>query len=282
MDKVYLPDNHKIFSNSQEISEIFAPIKAKFELCSFVYIRTYADSSCFLLTDYSELIQHHLKSGYSVPAPVYIPEEKEQIYNYIPLEIENGFSQARYDHTNMFHIGESMDIIHKQEKYTEIFTVNVPLDAVDDPSIVYLNNKLHFDNFFQEFKLSASHILREVEEAKFILPGEMNGLQAHVPQIKRKTKCDRLFPDIRELAYDHITKRELEALVHLFLGKSVKMIARDMGDISPRTVDDYVNSLKTKLGCFTKVELLSKVWNSNFPYQYIRHHQFGDIDPILS
>lgn len=66
---------------------------------------------------------------------------------------------------------------------------------------------------------------------------------------------------IREASNLGLSKRETECLLHLLEGKSNKEIASQLF-ISVRTVESYIDSIKTKLGCFNKSELLSKAVQS--------------------
>ncbi len=55
-----------------------------------------------------------------------------------------------------------------------------------------------------------------------------------------------------------LTRREIETLEHLMLGLSAKQTASKMF-VSTRTVEFHLNNIKEKVGCRTKIELLSKI-----------------------
>jgi len=77
---------------------------------------------------------------------------------------------------------------------------------------------------------------------------------------KRARKTYRLgekFPDIS------LPKQEARCMAHLLRGKSAKGIAREL-DLSPRTVEYYINRIKKKLKCRTKFELVDTVLESDF------------------
>ena len=54
-----------------------------------------------------------------------------------------------------------------------------------------------------------------------------------------------------------LTKKETECLFYLFEGYTAKEIARSI-NISPRTVESYIEKMKIKLNCSTTTELLIK------------------------
>jgi LuxR family quorum-sensing system transcriptional regulator SolR len=54
-----------------------------------------------------------------------------------------------------------------------------------------------------------------------------------------------------------LTRRELECFFCLLMGRTFKEIGKQL-NISARTVEYYSNSLKLKLKCFRKSELIDK------------------------
>lgn len=58
-----------------------------------------------------------------------------------------------------------------------------------------------------------------------------------------------------------ISGRELECLLHTIVGASAKQIAKQLG-ISPRTVETYIEQLKIKFECRSKLALIGKLANN--------------------
>lgn len=67
----------------------------------------------------------------------------------------------------------------------------------------------------------------------------------------------------KKYAGAYFTKREAECMVLLLKGKTVGRIA-NMLKLSPRTIEYYMQNMKTKLGCRTKFELVDLVNGSDF------------------
>lgn len=63
-----------------------------------------------------------------------------------------------------------------------------------------------------------------------------------------------------------LTKRELETLEHIVLSGSVKGASKVM-NVSPRTIEDYIEQVKNKLGLQYKYQF-NKIYIENF-YQKI-------------
>lgn len=55
-----------------------------------------------------------------------------------------------------------------------------------------------------------------------------------------------------------LTKRELEVLKYILLGKTAKQIAKEI-NLSHRTIEEYTGKIKRKLQCHHKSEIYSKI-----------------------
>lgn len=94
---------------------------------------------------------------------------------------------------------------------------------------------------------------KQIEEGLFNIIEKKFNLRQKIPDedIKRFT-----FVDAKELI--KLTEREAQCLSYLSAGKSTKNIAKALA-ISPKTVDIYINNLKKKFDCHTRIELISKL-----------------------
>jgi len=59
-----------------------------------------------------------------------------------------------------------------------------------------------------------------------------------------------------------LSQRQIECLYYLFRGLTNKQIAKTL-NLSPRTIETYVEQLKNKLACNTKSELIAKAFELN-------------------
>jgi DNA-binding CsgD family transcriptional regulator len=58
----------------------------------------------------------------------------------------------------------------------------------------------------------------------------------------------------------NLTERQLECLLHLVKGKSIKQIAKQL-TLSPRTVEHYIETVKFKMKCESRAELIEKAFS---------------------
>lgn len=65
-----------------------------------------------------------------------------------------------------------------------------------------------------------------------------------------------------------LSKRESECLCYILRGMTTKQMA-GMMDLSPRTVEGYVLSIKNKLACKNRYEIISTVLGNDFPWEDI-------------
>ncbi len=87
---------------------------------------------------------------------------------------------------------------------------------------------------------------------------------------KKKKSQDRYYLDC-ENDDTYLTRQEARCMVCFLRGATVSAAA-DILELSPRTVEYYVNNMKKRLGCNAKYELIQLVIESGFPYDV-------DLDP---
>jgi DNA-binding CsgD family transcriptional regulator len=78
-----------------------------------------------------------------------------------------------------------------------------------------------------------------------------------------KPKIQVKVPNSATFAAVLLTEREAECLKHVMYGRSYKHIGRTLG-ISPRTVEFYINNMRTKFHCLNRYDLIEKVRCTDF------------------
>ncbi len=75
-----------------------------------------------------------------------------------------------------------------------------------------------------------------------------------------------------EFGDEYLTRQEARCMVCLLGGKTAKSTAKIM-ELSPRTVEHYINNMKKKLSCCSKLDMVLRVMGAEFPYNV-------DLDPL--
>jgi DNA-binding NarL/FixJ family response regulator len=65
---------------------------------------------------------------------------------------------------------------------------------------------------------------------------------------------------------EYLTPREADVLKQIFLGKTAKSAEREL-NISFRTVEAYIDTLKFKLGCSSKREIIGVIIKTDLIYK---------------
>lgn len=77
-----------------------------------------------------------------------------------------------------------------------------------------------------------------------------------------------------------LTEKQQDCVFHLVRGKSIKEIAKTLG-VSPRTIESHFNSIKARLKCDTKAEIIEKAIDSNFLYYIPRGLQNSKLESLI-
>jgi len=152
-----------------------------------------------------------------------------------------------------FNIANGLCFVERHSDAYELIAFATPvnnLQAVD----IYLNHLELLGNFIQCFRETKAGLIKIADKHRIVLgPDEedinKNSMFLHSQVCKHKTvyfqeKCHT------------ITLREYDCLTHLSLGKTAKEIAKAL-NISFRSVETYLERVKIKTGCRTKVEQFS-------------------------
>lgn len=71
------------------------------------------------------------------------------------------------------------------------------------------------------------------------------------------------YPITTEFGIVKLSRREAQCALYLLKGNTSREIAEQM-DLSPKTVDNYIDNMKNKLGALSKSDLISTLINSDF------------------
>lgn len=245
-----LTDRHHSIAAIPEVSQICQPLFDCSDIEHYVYARIFDNGNCYSLVTHAQQQLHHFKNEYKVTPP--IPHEilRKSFYYFI-TENDGPFQPVLYDFRNLFNLWSPFFMINRFKGY---YDLAIFFSTPKNTQVLnfYLNNIDYLENFNTYFKVQASSLISAAEKNMLLLPESMR-------------------PNFGGMTYDEknnqltFSKREAECLDFLSYGLTMKEMAREL-DLSPRTVEDYINKLKIKLNVARKSEIILafKKLKSNF------------------
>lgn len=222
----------------------------------FVYGKYFQDGSCILLSNNEEWMQYHLAKEYPVPAPipVYLLK-KQEAFHIIPNT--GSFQKAKYDLIQKYDTDQAIDLIKRGNNFYEVVCFSFPRGYQDVMNTI-VNNLNAFREFASIFKDQAAKLLKHAENKKIILPVPMVGidfmaLSATDNQALSYTPKSHM----EKMFNQNFSMRQIEVLLHTIRGKTASQIAFEL-NLSRRTVEHYLENIKSRIGVFSKSELINK------------------------
>lgn len=159
-------------------------------------------------------------------------------------------NQKVFEFAREFGIAHGIFIIEPKKNFCEFFAFAT---TPDNHHIIntYLTNMDYLKRFGEFFKEKAHTIIREADQNKLFLP-------YHENKISKVENINSDFLITRSHNFPKLTQRQRSCALLLVQGKTIKEIAVKF-NLSPRTVETYINNLKSKLNCANKTELILKL-----------------------
>lgn len=245
-------ENNPMLNLSSEVANYSAAIRKKFNLSIFFYWRLYDDGSTMLLCDNAKCLKHHYERGHLIPAPLTMPDENQLVYNHV---VEDGpFVQAKYDFRHLFNSYDAMDITRRHKNYIDGFSLSTTDEATDDVHTIYLKNQVLFDGFMQDFAVDFRDSINMLKKHKITIPKSMRGTYVGSDEF-----------DSKAYVFPKLTDQEKTCLNYLTSGYQAKEISERL-DISKRTAEKHLASIRAKMECFNNVEVVTKhlAWRHRF------------------
>lgn len=237
-----LNDNHPFLTHSQDVIEVVAPIKP-LGVTYFSYSRHYKNGERLHACTHPKISESYYHDKYYL-----LGNTEAQPVSYVEQAVlwQTLPNQKVFECSRNFNIGNGFFFIQPQTNYCEFFSFAGDINNVMLIN-VYLTKMELLKNFICEFREKASNIIDVLEKSKIILPYH-DGPGCFLDKIE----------PIQDRRIPRLTIREEKFGYLLLQGKTAKEIAQDM-NISPRTVESYLITLKHKLNCENKTTLILKL-----------------------
>lgn len=248
--------------------EICSPIFNNFGFSSFGYTKYREDGSRMLLETNHEWFElyNQFEFNEKIDGPSSLLYNiANTSYNEFHTNILIGKPKTRL-HKILFSLNmwNSVSVYIKTEKYIEVFHLAT---SRDNEKIIdfYINHKELLQRFIYYFRDKLHD--KNIKEIPYTAPnafyrafyncneGKTRQTQEAflIDKFIKQTNIEKFYLMTHDI---FISKREMECLYYLSLGKSAKEIGRIL-KISPRTVESYLINIRRKVGLNTKNELIS-------------------------
>jgi DNA-binding CsgD family transcriptional regulator len=248
----------------KEIATICQPLHM-FEINYFNYIRSYKDGSRISLSNHSPFSEHYYdKQYYLKPAISKIPNKNR--YNYC-LWLSFQSNAIFQDLSNLFDIGNGITITQHFSDYSDFYYFGSRTDNMEINNFYLVKIQL-LERFITYFNDAASKLIQHAGRQRIFLPMTRNIVEEQQPipiynNINLRDNFVKNTPIKKYRINDGIevnifTPRQMDCIIGILDGKTAKEIARD-NNLSVRTVENYINTIKMKFGCYKKNELIKKL-----------------------
>lgn len=251
-----LTHNHPMLTLSSTIEDLAQPIFEKYHFNYFQYLRVHHDGSFSLLSNQAKWLEFVLEFLHKSNEPMVYSHiaQKEilstQSYYFLwePNLPEKPVRLARE-----FNIANGLTFVERFATYYDMIAFAAPVNNIHTVDI-YLNYIQQLQTFIQDFKHNQKALIEKIDQHRFYpsaIQQDVNLKKMLLPQLEKPKKINVFFNEQQ----NYLTIQEYICLSHLAKGKTYKWIAQEMG-VSARTVETYINRIKSRLHIHSKKELI--------------------------
>lgn len=242
-----LRNDHFFLKSAPEMREISKPLLS-LGITYFSYGRHYNNGGRLWLCNTPENVESYYRRGlYRFGNSESHPKNyHSQVVLWSTLPNQLVFNNAR-----QFGIDHGIFIIEPQQDYCEFLAFGT---TPNNHRIIntYLTNIDYLKKFGDFFKDNGQSLIKHGEINKVILPYHNKEIM-HVSNMA----LSPLFEN-RSLSLPKLSRRQYSCAQLFLQGKTTKEIAKEFC-LSPRTIETYIDNLKSKFGCQNRIELALKL-----------------------
>lgn len=248
--------NHPSLTLASDMQAIASPLLQKYNLSYFQYLTVFLDGSFSIATNHARWLEFVF--------PYMAANAKPAVYSHIKQEQLNkntyyflwepNLPREPVQLARQFDIANGLTLVERFDDHYNMIGFGTPVSnqqAID----TYLNHLPEFLQFVQNFKHDQKSLIKTINDAKFTVPKPLQDQNLDKMLYKAKHKA---IPIVFQGITQHVTQQEYACIKGLANGSTCKEIAKSL-DISPRTVESYMNRVKNRFGLRNKRELLQLI-----------------------
>jgi len=245
-----------------QIKKITKPLHEYFGVKYFTYHKVDKEGNYTVLLDRPDWAEHYVGEKFYLNDPFLrnfsVYESGLHLFDNHRDEqfLEKLWNSAK----NVLDCDYSITLVEKNENGAEFFGFTGPKQGSMLP-LLSIHHPHVFSFFAKHFKQETASLLQKIDEKNFLpaLKGDDFFNPDPITPFSKKTVLKQFLTDLNlqhlpEMA-ESLSTREKECLNILLDGKTAKQIGYLLG-LSPRTIESYLDNIKSKLQCWTKAELV--------------------------
>jgi DNA-binding CsgD family transcriptional regulator len=258
--------NHISLTSAKDIQQICAPLFELLGITYFNFTRVYADGGRIRLctdplwVEYFYSSELYKTSVFERNPGLYIPGQFlwSQCDTNPSLEVLKQHLREGYNRANV------LSIVKPQQTFMDVF--NIAGQSQDtEINNKYLTYMSCIHKFLNYFLIKAAKFIALSEKARFFVPIEQEQFLSDDGSGLQKGSISHQFMEKLEFKQVFISNkknnillspRETQSLILTLKGKSAKEIGREL-NLSPRSVETYIENIKRKVDCPTRGSLFS-------------------------
>ncbi len=237
--------------HSQKIQKICEPLREHLDISKLIYYRLDADGTFSLFSNFPELVRYYHEQNLHLTNPMFVhPSLLSKGSVLVPLT-RNKFAaneiQKRFLITKVFFV-----LLNNGDRVEGFLFAN-PSQDDSFANIIAQNMELLY-KFIPYFQDEVNPLVRKMRDKKFnLLKIKGEKFWNADPTVPLSRKNPRAKEFLKELF--PLSNREMQCLELYLRGETAQSTAAILG-LSQRTVESYFESIKQKLHCSSKSELL--------------------------
>ncbi|KTC68041.1 Response regulator containing a CheY-like receiver domain and an HTH DNA-binding domain protein [Legionella birminghamensis] len=249
--------NHPVFLETERLKKLCEPLQ-HLNISTFSHIRNYNNSNFSLLCNHPEFVLNYAEKEYYNADPcVQIKSEAIDFGEYIVWDMLDcrGLTAAMLKDSAEFNFKHVFTLVRQTADHADYFHFGTHLASIEVYQ-TYINNLDLLERFIEYFQMKVNEDECLALAYKNRLGFEKKDNLISLSKTSIPT-CNRtLF--LESLLQTPLSLREIECAQLLMTGRTTKEIAKAL-KLSPRTIEDKVESLKYKYRARNKQELIIRL-----------------------